>query len=131
MANRRNKKINENGGSYTDYQFRLLCRIFDFRCVKCGKQTNLAADHITPVDWGGSSNIDNIQPLCEHCNSVKGNNEAIDYRESFYKKFKPLNSKINLARKNMAIAIFLEEYGDGYTNNIISLWGLNTMTRGA
>jgi 5-methylcytosine-specific restriction endonuclease McrA len=39
----------------------------------------LTADHIVPVELGGSSYISNIQPLCQTCNSSKGI-RIIDYR---------------------------------------------------
>ncbi len=46
-----------------------------FRCRACGATPSdgikLVVDHIVPVDWGGSSDIDNLQPLCEKCNQGK------------------------------------------------------------
>ncbi|MFN3531502.1 MAG: HNH endonuclease [Candidatus Brocadia sp.] len=37
--------------------------------VKGGKK--LVVDHIVPVDWGGTSELSNLQPLCEECNAGK------------------------------------------------------------
>ncbi|MXX47440.1 MAG: HNH endonuclease [Chloroflexi bacterium] len=33
---------------------------------------NLTVDHIIARSTGGDDHIDNLQPLCGHCNSVKG-----------------------------------------------------------
>jgi 5-methylcytosine-specific restriction endonuclease McrA len=67
------------GGSYTAQEWRELCRQHDNRCVMCGEQKKLTADHIVPIVKGGSSNIDNIQPLCKSCNSKKAT-RTIDHR---------------------------------------------------
>ena len=45
-------------------------------CQGCKLQFNyhnLTIDHIIPKDKGGGDNIENLQLLCGHCNSVKGN----------------------------------------------------------
>lgn len=41
-------------------------------CVACGCATGLVIDHITPVCLGGSSEEENLQPLCSECNKKKG-----------------------------------------------------------
>jgi 5-methylcytosine-specific restriction endonuclease McrA len=45
-------------------------------CAMCGRTTTkhgitLQIDHIIPVEWGGSSEIQNLQALCEEDNAAK------------------------------------------------------------
>jgi len=68
-----------NGGQYTDLEWRELCDRYDNRCLCCGGKADLTPDHIVPVKLGGTSAIDNIQPLCRSCNSKK-HLKIIDYR---------------------------------------------------
>jgi 5-methylcytosine-specific restriction endonuclease McrA len=68
------------GGSFTAEEFAALCAAYGGRCLACGlEQTRLTADHVVPVALGGASDISNIQPLCQPCNSRKGT-KIIDYR---------------------------------------------------
>ena len=44
-------------------------------CIGCHehfKIRNLTIDHITPKSKGGTDHLENLQLLCGHCNSVKG-----------------------------------------------------------
>lgn len=78
----RKTKQSKAGGAFTAYEWRELCKHYDYRCLGCGKKfpfKKLTVDHVLPVSMGGSSNIDNIQPLCQSCNSKK-NAQYIDYR---------------------------------------------------
>lgn len=69
-----------NGGSFTTAEWKALCEQYDNRCLRCGRDDiALTVDHVIPIDKGGTSNIDNIQPLCFSCNSGK-KNRHIDYR---------------------------------------------------
>ncbi len=47
----------------------------NFRCRACGRSVGdgvkLQVDHIIPVEWGGKSELDNYQTLCEECNRGK------------------------------------------------------------
>lgn len=70
------------GGSYTTKQWKQLCAQYDYRCLACGKQftfEELTVDHVVPISKGGTSNIENLQPLCLSCNQSKGANTT-DYR---------------------------------------------------
>lgn len=78
---RRARKAN-NGGSYTSAEWNELCEIAGSICLCCGKpneESKLTADHIIPVARGGTSYIDNMQPLCNSCNCKKAT-KTIDYR---------------------------------------------------
>lgn len=43
-----------------------------YRCVKCGCDEDLTADHIQAEVHGGKASISNLQTLCRPCNSRKG-----------------------------------------------------------
>jgi len=47
----------------------------NFRCKSCGRGADdgvkLNVDHIIPVDWGGTNDIDNLMVLCDECNRGK------------------------------------------------------------
>jgi 5-methylcytosine-specific restriction endonuclease McrA len=76
---RRRARLTEAGGSFTVSEWKSLCRKFHNRCLCCGKRRKLTPDHVIPVSKLGSSNIDNIQPLCGPCNSRK-KDRTIDFR---------------------------------------------------
>lgn len=44
----------------------------DFTCKKCGRQDHLRADHVIPESKGGKAILENLQTLCQWCNSSKG-----------------------------------------------------------
>lgn len=41
------------------------------QCKQCGSQDDLTVDHIIPLSKGGSDDLDNLQLLCQSCNSQK------------------------------------------------------------
>jgi 5-methylcytosine-specific restriction endonuclease McrA len=43
-----------------------------FRCVYCGSDKNLHADHALPFSRGGRSTLDNLVTACAGCNIAKG-----------------------------------------------------------
>src|ERR1700676_2110312 len=52
------------GGSFTVSEWKTLCKKHKHRCLCCTKRRKLTADHVLPISKGGTSNIENIQPLC-------------------------------------------------------------------
>jgi hypothetical protein len=44
-----------------------------YRCVTCGASDALSLDHIYPHSLGGSDAMENLQTMCQPCNSRKGN----------------------------------------------------------
>ena len=78
----RRRRARKSGLSehFTEYEWKVLCEQYDNRCLSCGQQKPLTADHVIPLTWGGTDTIDNIQPLCMICNSIKGNRHSKDYR---------------------------------------------------
>ncbi len=70
----RSFRLRGSGGSHTLVEWNNLKALHNYICKNCGKQEpeiKLTRDHIIPVSKGGHSNIDNIQPLCQRCNSAK------------------------------------------------------------
>lgn len=78
-SNRRTRQT-KAGGSFTEKEWLKLCDKYHHKCLCCDKRRKLTADHVIPVSKGGTSDIDNIQPLCGPCNSKK-NNKVIDFRK--------------------------------------------------
>lgn len=78
-ANNRRARILSVGGSFTASEFAAVCSMARGKCVRCGATRKLTADHVLPITRGGSSNISNIQPLCQRCNSSKSD-KYLDYR---------------------------------------------------
>ena len=75
----RRQREREAGGVMSDHQWDTLCKFFGRKCLCCGESKILWPDHIIPVVYGGSSNVENRQPLCMECNSKKAT-KIIDYR---------------------------------------------------
>lgn len=77
---RRRGRKTEAGGSYTAAEWKALVEHCGGKCLCCGRtDIPLTVDHVIPISKGGTSNIDNLQPLCTSCNSRKRDN-IIDYR---------------------------------------------------
>jgi hypothetical protein len=63
------------------------------RCAQCGRTplgdgVKLVVDHRVPRAWGGTNDVDNLQPLCEDCNAGK---------RDYFKTFSPYAEKIRTA----------------------------------
>lgn len=69
-------------GSFTLAEWKDLVAKFGGVCVGCLQTLPLTVDHVRPLSKGGTSFIENIQPLCLSCNSRKRDQE-IDYRPLF------------------------------------------------
>lgn len=78
-ANRRAKY----NGKITLKEWHALCEKFENKCVCCGEKKKLTKDHIIPISCGGKNVIENIQPLCQSCNSLKGK-RSDDYRPAAF-----------------------------------------------
>jgi 5-methylcytosine-specific restriction endonuclease McrA len=72
-------RMSMNGGSHTRAEWIALCEKHNYQCLCCKRKRKLTRDHVIPVLLGGSDNIENIQPLCQSCNSSTGARH-IDYR---------------------------------------------------
>ena len=54
-----------------------------FRCTSCGKglrKKEATIDHILPQSMGGGHDVHNLQVMCKHCNSSKGNSMIDSFR---------------------------------------------------
>ena len=86
LFNSRQRVVNKNanGGKHSFAEWNALKKFYDFMCLCCKQkepQIKLTEDHIVPISVGGSNDISNIQPLCQHCNSIKWT-KVVDYRVS-------------------------------------------------
>lgn len=77
----RAKKYRLETGSFTKDEWELILYIYGYKCVACGSNKNIEADHVVPLYEGGTNHIENIQPLCSTCNRKK-RTKTIDYRQS-------------------------------------------------
>jgi 5-methylcytosine-specific restriction endonuclease McrA len=68
------------GGKISKKEWRDLCIFYNNQCVSCGNNGKLTLDHVRPLVSGGENTIQNAQPLCKSCNSVK-HTKTIDYRK--------------------------------------------------
>lgn len=85
---RRRARLLSVVNTFDESQWQWLLKICDYKCLACGatksvKYKSLEQDHIDPLD-PGTHTLDNIQPLCDTCNSRKGRN-YIDYRPEWIK----------------------------------------------
>lgn len=70
--NMRAKRMRASG-MLTKDGWKSILEEHDYACVICGTKDNIVIDHIVPLSKGGTNTLDNVQPLCISCNSVKGN----------------------------------------------------------
>lgn len=68
-------------GSHTKNEWLAILNRFGRRCLRCGSTERITKDHVKPLARGGSDNADNLQPLCQRCNSWK-HTKTIDFRDN-------------------------------------------------
>lgn len=86
-------------GTFTGDDWRRMKQIYNYTCLCCGRhepEIKLALDHIHPIARGGLHQWDNIQPLCQSCNSAKCA-KTIDYRPAFSEKLSTVPQTIQLS----------------------------------
>lgn len=79
------KRVKNELGSHTFGEWELLKKQYNYTCPSCGlteTKIRLTEDHIIPLSKGGSDLIENIQPLCQSCNSKK-HTKIIKYERKF------------------------------------------------
>lgn len=69
-------------GNFTAEQWKAVLDFYEHTCLCCGEQGKVTVDHVVPLARGGSNGIENLQPLCQSCNSRK-NATTIDYRDPY------------------------------------------------
>jgi 5-methylcytosine-specific restriction endonuclease McrA len=85
----RKQRKRDAGGKYLACEWAAMNDAFGWRCLRCDVpdcESKLVGDHVVPVALGGSSNIENIQPLCDACNRWKST-RSIDFRRLFPEQF--------------------------------------------
>jgi len=63
-------KVKRYGGAYARNR-RMVLRASDV-CAYCGRDGADTADHIIPVAYGGTHDLDNLRPAHMRCNSAAG-----------------------------------------------------------
>ena len=73
---RRRDKIQNN---LSRSEWRRCLGYWQESCCVCGSTKNICGDHWIPKSKGGSSDIDNIVPMCRKCNKQKGSSPAMGW----------------------------------------------------
>lgn len=68
----------QSKGTHTDAEWRALVQVYGTVCAYCSGNPPLTKDHIVPIAWRddprATDSIENLQPLCQSCNSRKTTN---------------------------------------------------------
>lgn len=78
----RAERVKNAPGFHSQGEWEMLKAQYGFICLACRKpepEITLTKDHVIPLVKGGSHFIENIQPLCQSCNSKK-HTESTDYK---------------------------------------------------
>lgn len=92
------------------------------RCAQCGKRpledsVKLVVDHKIPRSWGGTNNLDNLQPLCEQCNHGKR-----DYFQSHDANADKIRAAIGFDEPQKRIGELLKAFaGDWVRTDLLAL----------
>lgn len=84
LKNKHRVKLKGLDGDFSVQQWKDLLVKYENKCVLCHKVKKLTYDHIIPLskwnEWASihkpnyrANDIQNIQPVCSHCNGSKGN----------------------------------------------------------
>lgn len=86
-------------GSHTKGEKGAMLVEQDNKCACCGYDLSLGKhiDHIMPISLGGSNYIENLQWLCQACNSIKSNRHPDDW--AIYSKGDEFASRLSARRK--------------------------------
>lgn len=79
-ANHRAKKKGYDGTLTVDGVIE-VARQCNWVCACCGSNEYIVLDHKTPLGLGGLNTHENIQLLCDDCNSLKGRNSDEDLKK--------------------------------------------------
>ena len=69
-------------------------------CIGCGLHyhaKDFHIDHITPRSQGGTDDLDNLQLLCGHCNSTKGNSTMDELRRRLKEQNAEMRARLGQA----------------------------------
>jgi 5-methylcytosine-specific restriction endonuclease McrA len=84
IASAKRRALKRNAyGSFTTKDWESIKNMYGNKCLACGCEGKLTADHVIPLAKSGSNDISNIQPLCHSCNCSKMT-KTIDYRPAYY-----------------------------------------------
>lgn len=81
---------NNTDGNITTEQWHKACGAFNFTCAYCGQERKLTMDHVIAVNNGGTTDVTNIIPACQSCNSSKQDKDLIEWytKQPFYSKYR-------------------------------------------
>lgn len=78
-------RLKKAEGSFTVQEWFDKKKVFNYKCAICKTpetEAKLTKDHIIPLTKGGSNCINNIQPLCQPCNSKKNVKILVIYNQN-------------------------------------------------